>query len=173
VDPPGFDLQGQILFSQDKIHLRPRAGPPVADRHLRGPVRLVGPQLHQEEMLKRLAEIGIPGDRMAPGEVPGQAHVKKVKLLGQDHAALPGTRPRGEAESQESVLEDVKIVANGALGDAGFAGQVGVVDQLAGGQGRHPQELRERRDLAGAGLGGDLLLQIIRHVGPQLLPGMG
>jgi hypothetical protein len=96
------------------------------------------------------------------------ADVEQEELLRHDQAAVLRASPRGQAEAEVRVFEDFKVGADDLGGDARFARDVGVVEQLAARERRDAQELRERGQVLHERFGGDLFAQVVAEVGAQL-----
>jgi len=80
---PTLRFDGDVHIPENEIDLVPRGRPPETEIHFRLAVRLVGLQLHQNVVLKGLAELRAADPGTAPGQVSDSVpKYSVVRLIG-------------------------------------------------------------------------------------------
>jgi len=163
-----LDLNRHLCVSKDEVDLDARSGSPIRHREP-APLRSiggVGPELHEDEVLERGAEVTRPWCQWpAAGELIHEPYVEKIEPGCLNHPAFGPLRPGRHPRGNERIDEDVEIAADGVGGDADLPGDCGGVDDLAIRQRGGFKEPLEGWKVAGERLGKNLLPKIVSDVG--------
>ena len=84
-----------------------------------------------------------------------------------------GATPRRQPSAKQGIFEDLEIPLDHLGADAAVARDVGAVQELGVGQRGRAQELGEGGQVSHRTFGGDLFLQVVGDVGPQVPFGLG
>ena len=125
-----------------------------------------------DPVLEGFAEQLRPGFELpSAGQPVHDADIREVELGRRGEPPLAPPAIGGQPSPQQRVFQDSEIALGRGARHAALTGDVRDVDDLAVAQGRGVQEAREGGQVADEALRGDLLPEVVGHIGVEQTPG--